>query len=111
MTADTNNDAAINITTQNVTLVDTINVLDNGDAAIAATSGAVRTSVSQLVHMLQLLRLMLLGSMAITDDDGSGVIDDSDESAAVDGRWRFGHCGPDRHWWCGRRHYNRRHRE
>ena len=64
MTADTNNDAAINITTQNVTLVDTINVLDNGDAAIAATSGAlVRTSVSQLVHMLQLLRLMLLGSM------------------------------------------------
>ena len=90
MTADTNNDAAINITTQNFTAVDTINVLDNGDAAIAATSGAAGKDVSLTTGAYATALTIDASGLdaAITDDDGHGKINDSDESAeklTVDG--------------------------
>ncbi|MDA9612015.1 hypothetical protein N9S63_01875 [OM182 bacterium] len=88
ITADTNNDVAIAMST--MTNIDVINVLDFGDAAITAAKKASGKDVSLTTagYATAITIDATALDAAITDDDGNLLINDADESAeklTVDG--------------------------
>ena len=91
ITADTHsNSPTATALASTITLVDTINFIDGGDAAIAASklASGKDASITTGAYATALTIDASGFDAAITDDDASGVIDDTDESAeklTVDG--------------------------
>jgi Ca2+-binding RTX toxin-like protein len=90
ITADTNNDAAINLGTRSITAVETITAVDNGDLAVGSAKGAAGMDIN-ITTGAYATALTIDGSAldaANADNSGDGKINDSDSSAeklTVDG--------------------------
>jgi Ca2+-binding RTX toxin-like protein len=90
ITADTNNDAAIDLNARSITNVETITIADNGDAAVSAAKAQAGKDVS-ITTGAYATALTIDGSAldaANADNSGDGKINDTDESAeklTVDG--------------------------